>query len=88
MRRRRHVLGTRSDGFAAGRLSGIGLARARMPIAGEGHDRSRGLAGELAGAGEDAEASLILDSGCRVPLAGDGLGRSSCTRSMREPSGF
>ena len=44
-----------------------------MPIAGEGHDRSRGLAGELAGAGDDAEASLILDSGCRVPLAGDGL---------------
>jgi hypothetical protein len=44
-----------------------------MPIAGEGHDRSGGLAGELAGAGDDAEASLILDSGCRVPLAGDGL---------------
>jgi hypothetical protein len=44
-----------------------------MPIAGEGHDPSRGLAGELAGAGDDAEASLILDSGCRVPLAGDGL---------------
>jgi hypothetical protein len=44
-----------------------------MPIAGEGHDRSRGLAGELAGAGEDAEASLTLDSGCRVRLAGDGL---------------
>jgi hypothetical protein len=45
-----------------------------MPIAGEGHDRSRGLAGELAGAGDDAEASLILHgSGCVVSLVGDGL---------------
>ena len=44
-----------------------------MPIAGVGHDRSRGLAGELGGAGDVAEASLILGSGCRVPLAGDGL---------------
>jgi hypothetical protein len=46
----------------------------RMPIAGEGHDRSRGLAGELAGAGDGAEASLILHgSGCVVSLVGDGL---------------
>jgi hypothetical protein len=42
-----------------------------MPIAGEGHDRGRGLAGGLAKAGDDAEASLTLyDPGCVVSLVG------------------
>src|ERR687890_2648734 len=54
--------------------SASGCPGPRMPIAGGGHDRSRGLAGELAGAGDDAEASLILHgSGCVVSLVGDGL---------------
>jgi hypothetical protein len=57
----------------------------RRPIAGEKHDRSRGLAGELARAGDDAEASLILDSGCRVPLSGDGL-RAFVVRAVNAPA--
>src|ERR671910_2894904 len=53
--------------------SGSGCPGARMPIAGVGHDRSRGLAGELAGAGGDAAAPLVLGPGCRVSLPRDGL---------------
>ena len=75
--------GASSDGFEAGRSAGIGLAQARIPIAGEGHDLRRGLAGQLPRAGDCAEASLIPDdSGCMVPLVGDQL-RAFLVRGQR-----
>jgi hypothetical protein len=78
------VQGASGDGFEAGRSAGVGSAQARIPIAGEGHDLRRGLAGKLPRAGDDIEASLISDdSGCMVPLVGDEL-RAFLVRAVKE----